>query len=68
KNIMIYIQKYGEDDPDIKRQFSLWYRYFLVFAEHGKWKKLVMHPIAASRMYFLKIIVGIQYLLRRLKK
>jgi glycosyltransferase involved in cell wall biosynthesis len=35
-----YINKWGKNDPDIKKQFGLFYRYFGVFIEQGKWKKL----------------------------
>jgi len=58
-----YIQKWGRNDPDIKKQFGLWYRYFGVFLEDGKWKKLVAHPILTSGMYFLRFLVGVNYLI-----
>ena len=57
-----YINKWGKDDSDIKKQFSLTYRYFGVFLENGKWKKLVMHPVLTSGMYFLRGMVGVVYL------
>jgi len=64
KNIDIYISKWGKNDPDIKKQFGLWYRYFGVFTENWKWKKLLQHPILAMGMYFLRFLVGIKYILR----
>lgn len=64
KNFDKYISKWGKDDPDIKKQFGFWYRYFGVFTENGKWKKLLRHPILASGMYFLRISVGINFLTR----
>ena len=47
---------------DVKKQFSLWYRYFGVFLENGKWKRLLAHPILAAGMYFLRAAVGFAYL------
>lgn len=56
-----YIKKWGENDPDIKKQFGIWHRYFGVFIENGKWKKLFVHPLLASGMYFLRVLVGIKF-------
>ncbi len=60
-----YIKKWGKSDPDIQKQFSLWYRYFSVFLENGKWKRLLRHPISAGGMYFLRMMVGINYVLKK---
>jgi len=51
----------AKDDPDIKKQFGLWYRYFKVFTEDGKWKRLLAHPILAGGMFTLRFLVGLQY-------
>ena len=59
-----YIEKWGKDDPIVKKQLGLWYRYFGVFIENGKWKRLIKHPILSIGMYFLRFMVGIQYLRR----
>lgn len=67
KNFDNYIQKWGQDDPDIKKQFSPYYRFFGVFTENGKWKKLVFHPILTFGMYFLRFLVGITFLVNRQK-
>ncbi|MDD3486871.1 MAG: glycosyltransferase [Candidatus Moranbacteria bacterium] len=56
-----YISKWGKSDPDIQKQFGFRYRYFGVFLENGKWKKLLQHPILTIGMYFLRILVGINY-------
>jgi glycosyltransferase involved in cell wall biosynthesis len=61
-----YIQKWGKDDIEIKKQLGIWYRLFGVFIEDGKWKKLVRHPIKAFGMYFLRFTVGITYLRSRI--
>ena len=57
-----YIQKWGSDDPVIRKQFGLGYRYFGVFIENGKWKKLITHPVLTFGMYLLKFMVGLVYL------
>jgi glycosyltransferase involved in cell wall biosynthesis len=62
KSFAAYINKWGSDDPDIKKQFGLLYRYFGVFMEKGKWKKLILHPHLAFGMYFLRIIIGLQFI------
>ena len=51
--------------PAVRRQFSFAYRYFGVFLEHGKWKRLLRHPILAVVMYFERVLVGVTYLLNR---
>lgn len=58
-----YINKWGKDDPDIKKQFGLWYRYFGVFLENGKWKKMIRYPVSAISLLILKILIGYRYLL-----
>ncbi len=57
-----YIQKWGSDDPVIRKQFGLGYRYFGVFIENDKWKKLTLHPILTFKMFILRFIVGITFL------
>lgn len=59
-----YISKWGKDDPDVKKQFGIYYRFFGVFLENGKWKKLISHPFLTSGMYFLRFLVGVKFLLR----
>ncbi|MBO7435196.1 glycosyltransferase [bacterium] len=54
-------------NEDVKKQFSFWYRYFGVFLENGKWKKLFSHPILAVGMYVLRGAVGFAYIFGRRK-
>ncbi len=63
-----YIKKWGDHDPDIKRQFSLSYRFFIVFFENGKWKRLVSKPNLTIGMYFLRFTVGLMFIINTLKK
>ena len=60
-----YIQKWDRDDPIIKKQLGFWYRFFGVFIENGRWKELLRHPLLTLGMYFLRVMVGVQYLLGR---
>lgn len=61
-----YIRKWGEDDPEIRKQVGLWYRLSGVFIEDGKWRKLVRHPVKSLGMFFLRFMVGITYLRSRI--
>jgi glycosyltransferase involved in cell wall biosynthesis len=65
KNFDRYISKWGKNDEDIKKQFGFYYRFFGVFTENGKWKKLLMHPVLTLGMYYLRILVGIKFVLRK---
>lgn len=60
-----YIAKWGKNDPDVKKQFGIKYRFFGVFFEKGKWIKLVFHPILAIGMYGLKVLVGLKFLIQK---
>lgn len=57
-----YIQKWGKDDEDVKKQLGLLYRYILVFLERKKFMRLFRHPVLAFGMYFLRFVVGLSYL------
>lgn len=64
KSFGAYISKWGANDPEIKKQFGFYYRFFGVFIENGKWKKMLRHPILALGMYFLRFSVGVGYIIR----
>lgn len=61
KSMAAYQAKW-KGHPAVRKQFSLFYRYFGVFVEKGKWRKLLRHPILAAVMYFERIAVGMVYL------
>ena len=63
-----YIGKWGADDPDIRKQYGLLYRYFGVFCEDGKWRRLISHPGCAAGMYFLRFLVGVMFLYKKVFK
>ena len=64
KSMATYQAKW-KGHPALKKQFGLGYRYVGVFVEHGKWKKLLRHPILAFVMYCERIAVGFTYLINR---
>ena len=59
-----YIEKWGKDDADIKKQLGFYYRYIGVYIENGKWKRFVSHPILAAGLKYLRFRVGLRYLRR----
>lgn len=59
-----YISKWGASDILIRKQLGLFYRFFGVFLEAGKWRKALVHPLLLSGVYALRFLVGIGYLLR----
>lgn len=62
-----YINKWGKNDPDIKKQFGLYYRFFGVFIENGKWKKVVMSPYLFFGLQFLRLLVGFSYFRQKMR-
>ena len=60
-----YIAKWGKDDGDVKKQFGFFYRYFGVFLENGKWKKIFIHPILMLGVLALRVFVGCIYLIKK---
>jgi hypothetical protein len=59
-----YIEKWGSDNIDIKKQLGARYRLFDVFIENGKWIKLIKRPQYAFGMYFLRFLVAFAYIVR----
>ena len=51
--------------PAVKKQFSPVYRFFGVFVENGKWRKVLRHPVLFAVMMFERVAVGVVYLLNR---
>lgn len=60
----VYRRKWN-NDAVVRRQLGLWYRFFGVFIENGKWKKALRHPLMMASIYFERIIVGFCWLLNR---
>jgi glycosyltransferase involved in cell wall biosynthesis len=55
------MRRFSELHPDAL-VLKPWYRVFGVFLEHGKWKRLVSHPIMALKLYILIFLRAIIYL------
>ena len=68
EGLLIYAAKWGTNDPDIKMQLGITYRFFWVFIENGKWKKLICNPPLALGMYFLRFLVGIVFISKFFKQ
>lgn len=64
RSLNTYISKWGSDDPDIKKQVGIWYRFFWVFVEKGKWKKVVRAPHLFIGVIVLRILIGGAYITR----
>jgi len=61
-----YAKKWGRNDPDIRKQMSIGYRFFGVFLERYKWKRFILNPYLVFGVYFLRFLVGLQFLKRNL--
>ena len=57
-----YVEKWGKNDKDVKKQLGFLYRYFGVFVENGKWRKLLSHPLLTLGMYFERFFVGLGWI------
>jgi glycosyltransferase involved in cell wall biosynthesis len=49
---------------EVKQQFSFFYRFFGVFFEKGKWKKVLSHPLLFFYVMFERFLVGLVYLFK----
>jgi glycosyltransferase involved in cell wall biosynthesis len=58
-----YIEKWGKNDFEIKKQFGFYYRFIGVFIENDKWRVLISQPKYSIPMYVLKFVVGLIYIL-----
>ncbi|MBO7684160.1 MAG: glycosyltransferase [Kiritimatiellae bacterium] len=64
KSMAAYRAKW-KGHPAVAKQFGIGYRFFWVFVERGKWRRLLRHPVLAAVMYFERIAVGLTYLVCR---
>lgn len=62
KTFKNYVDKWGREDKLVRQQLGFFYRYFGVFFEKGKWRRFLSHPLELVLLYFLKFMVGINYL------
>mgnify|MGYP003968317095 FL=1 len=64
KSLNKYITKWGINDPDIQKQTGVWYRFFGVFLEKGKWRHLLQKPLLIPGICLLRVLTGIIFLRR----
>ncbi len=62
-----YVAKWGKNDTDVKKQLGFYYRYFGVFWQNNREKKLFTYPHLSFGMYFLKFWVGLLFIRQKLK-
>ena len=59
-----YVNKWGINDKETKKQLGIRYRLMDVFFENGKWKQLLRHPSYSFAMYCLRLQVATLYFKR----
>ena len=64
KSLDNYVTKWGANDPDIRKQTGVWYRFFGVFLERGKWRRLLQKPLLIPGIYLLRVLIGLNFLQR----
>lgn len=57
-----YIEKWGREDSDVQKQLGFAYRFFGVFFEQGKWRKVLKRPHLFIAVITLRALVGVQFL------
>ena len=62
KSLNKYITKWGINDPDIQKQTGVWYRFFGVFLERGKWRHLLQKPLLIPGICLLRVLTGLIFL------
>lgn len=63
-NIRYYMEKWNYDET-VRRQCGLVYRFWTVFMEHGKWKRVVKRPDLMFCVWLYRILVGFIFLFAR---
>ncbi len=59
-----YIDKWGPDDPDVKKQFGPYYRSIGVFIEKRKFKRIIKQPFLFLGVLILRLLVGLTYVIK----
>jgi hypothetical protein len=63
-NFSAYLNKWAQD-AITKKQFGLFYRFFTIFFEQGKWRRALTHPHYMLAIWFERFCVGLLYLKRK---
>ena len=64
KSMAAYQMKW-KGHPALRKQLGVYYRFFGVFVENGKWRRLLRHPVLAFVMYCERFAVGLTYLVNK---
>ena len=67
KGMMKYVQKWGENDPIVRKQLGLWYRLAKVYTENRKWRHFIKNLHYALAMYYLKFRLALLFFTIRQK-
>lgn len=65
QSMSAYVNKWGLDDPIIRKQLGLKYRFWTVFVENGKWRRIIRHPFLALLMLTSRVLIAVTYLRSR---
>lgn len=60
-----YVEKWGKEDPVIRKQLGITYRLVGIFIENEKWKKFIKKPHLAFATFGLKCLVGLCYIMSK---
>jgi glycosyltransferase involved in cell wall biosynthesis len=59
-----YLEKWGKNNEEVKKQVGFGYRFFQVFTENGKWRKLIGKPFMVMCMLAVKLLVAIIFYIK----
>ena len=60
-----YIQKWSNNDPDIRKQLGPFYRLIIIFLEKGNYLKTIQNLHLFLPLIFFKLIVGLTYFFKK---
>jgi glycosyltransferase involved in cell wall biosynthesis len=61
-SMKVYKEKWPKDRKEVRQQLGFRYRFFVVFCEEKKYKKIFSHPITFFGVILLKIAVALAYI------
>lgn len=64
-SVLAYLQKWGTNNPVVRRQLGPTYRLFTVFFESGKWRLVARAPWLFVCVLVLRVAIGFRLLMHR---
>lgn len=61
-SMQVYVDKWGPNDPDVRKQLGFRYRFVTVFTEKRKYRKALSRPHLLFSMIVLRGLVGLTYI------